>query len=118
MHAEKAFDEVQPRAFGEGTYVRVTGILKPTYKDSSHGSFMMAFSVKPITSFNEVSRHALEVMRAHLKLKQSRSFKESATSSSGTYEHVTSRALYFTFSLLLNSSEGAYDLLILINLRV
>lgn len=86
MQAEKVFGDVQPRAHGEGTYVRATGLLKAAPKDSTNGStFLMAFSVKPITSFNEVSRHALEVMRSHLKLKQARLTKENVISDAVPY---------------------------------
>lgn len=89
MHAEKVFGDGQPRAYGEGTYVRATGILKPASKESSQGStYLLAFSVRPITSFDAVSRHNLEVLRAHLKLKQSRHTKENANSGGASYDHV------------------------------
>lgn len=113
MHAEKVFTDGLPRSFGEGTYVRLTGMLKAASKESSNGSsFMLAFSVKPITSYNEISLHALEVMRAHLKLKQTRSAKENAISGTASYDHVTLSSLLLS-SFLLFHDIFAFDILYL-----
>ena len=114
MQAEKVCGDVQPRAHYEGTYGRVTGILKPASKDSTQGAtFVMAFSVKPITSFNEVSRHAIEVMRAHLKLKQARHTKENVTSDAVPNDHV-----YFLYFILIEALDGLYFTSVTYLLRV
>lgn len=51
--------------FRENTYVRVFGHLK-SFKENSRS--LIAFGLSPVTDFNEITYHMLDVVHSHLAL--------------------------------------------------
>lgn len=54
-------------SFRENTYVRVVGHLK-SFKENSRS--LIAFGLSPVTDFNEITYHMLDVIHSHLALKK------------------------------------------------
>ena len=55
--------------FRENTYVRVFGHLK-SFKENSRS--LIAFGLSPVTDFNEITYHMLDVVHSHLALSKVR----------------------------------------------
>ncbi|KAK3727821.1 hypothetical protein QZH41_008240 [Actinostola sp. cb2023] len=65
---EESEEERERRsACRENTYVRVTGNLK-SFKEDSRS--VIAFHLSPVTDFNQITHHTLEVIHAHLVLQK------------------------------------------------
>ncbi|KAL8142074.1 hypothetical protein V2J09_015106 [Rumex salicifolius] len=71
------FDRKQTEALEEGAYVRLVGHLK-TFQDKPS---VVAFSVWPVTDFNEVTHHFIECIHNHLKSSTSRPKADSLSQS-------------------------------------
>ncbi|XP_076865866.1 replication protein A 32 kDa subunit-like isoform X2 [Brachyhypopomus gauderio] len=76
IHQEDSLDD---GVIPPGTYIRVVGILRSFERHRS----MVAFSIRRIGDFNEITSHMLEVVQAHLLSNRSSSFrlKNKATTS-------------------------------------
>ncbi|XP_076865867.1 replication protein A 32 kDa subunit-like isoform X3 [Brachyhypopomus gauderio] len=65
-------DSLDDGVIPPGTYIRVVGILRSFERHRS----MVAFSIRRIGDFNEITSHMLEVVQAHLLSNRSSSFRK------------------------------------------
>ncbi|GAB2250849.1 hypothetical protein Droror1_Dr00017099 [Drosera rotundifolia] len=66
LWVNEAFDRKQMENVDDGMYVRLIGHLK-SYKDKPH---VVAFSLWPVTDFNEITHHFIECIHNHLQTKK------------------------------------------------
>ncbi|KAK9727868.1 Replication factor A protein 2 [Basidiobolus ranarum] len=98
--SDDLYHQLQTRGeLSRGVYVRVTG----TVRACSNKRYILAFLLRPIVDFNEVTAHLLETLHCHL------SRTRNAGSVQGNREHLNSTNIKMEMSDFARSSAYNYN---------